>query len=79
MKYWLIFLDRNLQKVYVPGKQYEFVLNVHDEAQIECDESIAKEVAKIAEDSFNDVTEYLNFRIPIRGTADIGDTWAETH
>ena len=79
MKYWLIFLDRNLQEFYVPGKQYEFVLNVHDEAQIECDENIAKEVAQIAEDSFNDVTEYLNFRIPIRGTADIGDTWAETH
>jgi DNA polymerase I-like protein with 3'-5' exonuclease and polymerase domains len=79
MKYWLIFLDKNLQKEFEVGKHYEFVLNVHDEAQIECDEDIAERVAKIAEDSFNDVTEYLKFRIPIRGTADIGDTWAETH
>lgn len=92
MKYWLIFLDKNLQKEFTNSAtyknsswtestepQYEFVLNVHDEAQIECDEAIAERVAKIAEDSFNDVTEYLNFRIPIRGTADIGDTWAETH
>lgn len=79
MKYWLIFLDRNLQKEFEVGKQYEFVLNIHDEAQIECDEDIAERVAKIAEDSFNDVTEYLNFRIPIRGTADIGDSWADTH
>ena len=88
MKYWLIFLDRNLQKKYknsekvgtIPEKvQYEFVLNVHDEAQIECDEAIAEDVAKICEESFNDVTEYLNFRIPIRGTADIGDNWSQTH
>ena len=79
MKYWLIFLDRNLQKEFKQGVQYEFVLNVHDEAQIECDEGIAKRVAEICEKSFDDVTEYLDFRIPIRGTADIGDNWSQTH
>lgn len=79
MKVWLIFADQNLKKKYTAGSQYEFVLNVHDEAQVECDEDIAEDVAKILEDSFNNVTEYFNFRIPIRGTADIGDTWAETH
>lgn len=79
MKYYLIFLDQNLSKRFTTGKQYEFVLNVHDEVQIECDEDIAEEVAKIAEHSFQDVTERLNFRIPLRGSADIGDSWAETH
>jgi len=79
MKYYLVFLDRNLQAAYTAGKQYEFILNVHDEVQIECDESIAEEVAKICEKSFDDVTEYLGFRIPIRGTADIGDNWSQTH
>lgn len=79
MKYWLIFLDKNLSKEFEVGNQYEFVLNVHDEAQIECDEEIAERVAEIAEGSFNDVTKYLNFRIPIRGTADIGDNWSQTH
>ena len=79
MKYYLIFLDQNLAKKYKTGDQYEFVLNVHDEVQIECDEEIAEDVAKIAEASFDDVTKHLNFRIPLRGSADIGDSWAETH
>lgn len=79
MKYYLVFLDRNLSERFKTGKQYEFVLNVHDEVQIECDEDVAEEVAKIAEATFDDVTKYLGFRIPLRGSADIGNSWAETH
>jgi len=79
MKYYLIFLDRTLSSRFTAGKHYEFVLNVHDEVQIECDEEIAEEVARIAEETFADVTAYLKFRIPLRGTASIGNTWAETH
>jgi DNA polymerase I len=84
MKYYLIFLDKNLEKVYTNSSmsktpQYEFVGNIHDEVQIECDEGIAEEVAKIAEKTFEDVTTYLKFRIPLRGSAVVGDTWADTH
>ena len=79
MKYYLIFLDRNLSTVYKFGIDYEFVLNVHDEAQIECKEEIAENVAKICEDTFSDVTSYLKFRIPLRGSSAIGNNWADTH
>jgi DNA polymerase I-like protein with 3'-5' exonuclease and polymerase domains len=79
MKYYVIFLDRSLSARFTAGINYEFVLNVHDEVQIECDEEIADEVAKLAEGAFDDVTKYLKFRIPLRGTASIGNTWAETH
>lgn len=79
MKYYLIFLDRNLSAVYKFGIDYEFVLNVHDEAQIECKEEIAENVAKICEDTFSDVTSYLKFRIPLRGSSAIGNNWADTH
>ena len=79
MKYYLIFLDRRLAAKFTTGVQYEFVLNVHDEVQIECDEEIAEQVAKEAEDAFADVTTHLNFRIPLRGSAAIGNTWADTH
>lgn len=86
MKYYLVFLDKNLSKIFTNsatgdmlGIEYEFVLNVHDEVQIECDEGVATEVARICEATFDEVTEYLNFRIPLRGTADIGDSWADTH
>ena len=79
MKYYLIALDEMLQASYTPGKEYEFVLNVHDEVQIECDENIAQDVATTAQNAFDVVTELLNFRIPLRGTAAIGDSWADTH
>lgn len=79
MKYWLIASDEALQKKYVAGIDYEFVGNIHDEAQVECGWVIAEDVAKILEEAFNTVTEQLKFRIPIRGTADIGDNWNDTH
>ena len=79
MKYYLVILDENLSAKYTTGKQYEFVGNIHDEVQIECDEDIAEDVAKMASDAFEDVTKVLNFRIPLRGSADIGDSWKDTH
>jgi DNA polymerase I-like protein with 3'-5' exonuclease and polymerase domains len=80
MKYYNIFADRNFQKKgWVPGVNYEQILSVHDECQWEVDEDIAEEFAREAERSFDDVTEYLKFRIPIRGTADVGDNWSQTH
>jgi DNA polymerase I-like protein with 3'-5' exonuclease and polymerase domains len=79
MKYYLIFLDRSLSAVYKFGIDYEFVLNVHDEVQIECKEEIAENVAKICEDTFGVVTTYLKFRIPLRGSSAIGNNWADTH
>lgn len=79
MKYYLIALDQRLQRSFTAGLDYEFVLNVHDEVQIECDADIAERVAEAAELAFDDVTKQLNFRIPLRGTADIGDSWADTH
>ena len=79
MKYWLIFVDRNLSAKYKQGVQYEFILNVHDEAQVECDEEIAEDVAKVMSDTFAEVTDYLKFRLPIRGSSAIGNSWADTH
>ena len=84
MKYYLIELDKNLEKVYTNSgttttPDYEFVLNVHDETQIECKEGIAEDIAKIAVDTFEDITKLLNFRVPLRGKSEIGNSWADTH
>lgn len=84
MKYYLIELDKNLEKVYTNSgnsstPNYEFVLNVHDEVQIECDEGIAEEVARITKKTFEDITTLLNFRVPLRGNSVIGNSWADTH
>ena len=79
MKYWLIELDKQLQSKFIVGIDYEFVGNIHDEAQIECKEEYAEEIGKIASGAFDAVTEQLNFRIPLRGSYDVGDNWYDTH
>ena len=80
MKYWLIEYDKELQRRgFKPGKDYEYVLNIHDEAQVECREDIAEEVAKVAEGAFTTITEKLKFRIKLEGEAKIGSTWYDTH
>jgi len=88
MKYWLVEADARLSEKYenswtaqLSGAkvQYEFVGNIHDEAQAEVDEDISKEVAGILEEAFLTITPQLGFRIPLRGTADIGDSWYDTH
>ena len=79
MKYYLVFADRQLKSHFETGVQYEFVLNIHDEVQVECDSDIAEKVAEILEKAFEEVTSYLKFRIPLRGTAVVGNSWADTH
>lgn len=79
MKYYLVFLDKRLSKEFITGKQYEFILNVHDEVQIEVDEDIVDRVKFLCEDTFSLVTKYLKFKIPLRGTASVGTSWADTH
>jgi len=79
MKYWLIEYDKQLQQEFIVGDDYEFVLNVHDEAQVECKAEIAERVGEIAEKAFETVTENIGFRIKLEGEAKIGDNWYETH
>lgn len=80
MKKALVILDNQLQeKGYVPGSNYEFVANVHDEWQIECDEGIAESVGQMAADSIRLAGEALNLGCPLAGNYVIGKTWADTH
>jgi len=79
MKFWLIEYDKQLQKRFKVGEQYEFVLNIHDEAQVECDEDIAEQVGKIAEQAFETISDEIGFRIKLEGESKIGDTWYDTH
>jgi DNA polymerase-1 len=79
-KVWLIETDQALQKVgYVPGSDYEFVLNVHDEFSNECNEEIAEEVARITEECCQKAGEFFDFRIKLEGEAKIGYNWYDVH
>ena len=80
MKQALCLLDDILQQeCLVPGIDYEFVANIHDEFQIEVREDIAERVSKRAEQAMTRAGESFNFRCRIDGEAKIGRNWAETH
>lgn len=81
MKQALVILDGTLQRDlgFVPGVDYEFVANVHDEWQIEARPEIAQEVADAAKDAIRRAGEHFNFACPLAGNAEIGTCWAETH
>lgn len=76
MKEWLVVFDNHLRIGKYPAK---FVANVHDEVQIEVNETFAEDVAKIGVDCFDIVTANLSLRCPLAGDYKIGNNWAETH
>lgn len=71
--------NADLAKKYVYGKQYGFLVWYHDEFQVECDEDIAEDVAKICEDSIAWAGNYFKIPCPHLGNSDIGRNWWETH
>lgn len=74
MKYYVVQLYNNLQHL-----DFKLVGFIHDEVQIEIREDQAEEGARIAEDTFRQVTEQLNWRCLLEGEAKIGRTWNDTH
>jgi DNA polymerase I-like protein with 3'-5' exonuclease and polymerase domains len=80
MKVALVILDEKLQALgLVPGRDYEFVLNVHDEWQIETKEEHVETIGREAPAAIAAAGEKLGFRCPLAGNSQVGRTWAETH
>ena len=79
MKKALVILDADLRADYRQGKEYEFVLNVHDEWQVEADSAIADGVGRRSLDALRSAGEHFHFRCPIAGEYKTGRNWAETH
>jgi DNA polymerase I-like protein with 3'-5' exonuclease and polymerase domains len=89
MKYWSVEVDRVLQECGYENSDdvlhtdrehdYENVLNIHYEEQLEVKEDIAEHVSEIMSSAFNVVGEELHMNIRIDGEAQIGVNWKETH
>lgn len=80
MKKALQLLDKKLQSEgFVPGKDYEFVANSHDEWQIECLKKHAEVIGNHAVQAIRDAGEYFNFKCALDAQFQVGRTWAETH
>ena len=89
MKYWAVEVDDVLQEMGYENSDdvlhtdrthdYENVLNIHDEAQLEAKKEIAEEVAMVQRTAFNNVGRELKMNIRIDGEAKIGSSWKYTH
>ncbi|CAB4165416.1 bifunctional 3'-5' exonuclease/DNA polymerase [uncultured Caudovirales phage] len=80
MKRALVILDAKLRALgLVPGVDYEFVANIHDEWQIEAREQHAEAIGKAAKQAIVEAGEYYSFGCPLDGNYGIGTTWADTH
>lgn len=71
--------DAFIERGWEFGKDFAFVLNIHDEFQIEATEDIAQEVGKIAAKAIAHAGEAFGLRCPLAGSCDIGDKWSDTH
>lgn len=71
--------DAFLARGWEWGREFAFVLNIHDEFQIEAEETLAEEIGQIATDAIRRAAQAFNLRIPLSGSKDIGRSWAQTH
>lgn len=79
MKHALVILDDNLSMEIEPGRDYEFVMNAHDEWQIETTEQYAEGIGKNAVEAIKLAGAKFKFRCPLDGAYAVGKTWADTH
>ncbi len=80
MKRALIIMDTDMQATgLIPGRDYEFVANVHDEVQLEVSPQHVETIKEVLEQSIAKAGVFYNFRCPLKGNADHGLNWAETH
>ena len=76
MKQALVLLDKQLKSMKI---KYKFVVNVHDEWQLEVEESRAEEVGRLGTQAIVDAGVVLEMRCPLAGEFKVGNNWKETH
>jgi DNA polymerase-1 len=76
MKKALILLEQKLKYNKITHK---FVVNVHDEWQIETTERDADTVGKLGVWAIEEAGRHFNMRCPLTGEYRVGDNWRDTH
>lgn len=80
MKLALIILDKDLQAAgMIPGRDYEFVANVHDEAQAEVLPQHVETYKRLAIKALPQAGKQLGLKCPLKAEASAGQSWASTH
>lgn len=76
MKKALVMLDYHIKARKLDAK---FIGNIHDEIQMEVRADHAETVRWLSESCIAAAGKHFNLRCPLRGSAQIGDNWYETH
>lgn len=80
MKAALVIADWLLQaEGLVPGVDYELLLSIHDEYQMEARPDRAEQVGQILASAINAAGAFFNFRCPLAGEYKVGANWSDTH
>ena len=67
------------QRATKAGIDFKQVAVVHDEVQLEVEESRAEEIGKIYQQCFRDAGVFFKTFCPLEGEYKIGDNWEESH
>lgn len=89
MDYASCFMDSWLGKMYWDEKRRPYYLYkgkivrrigyMHDELEYECEEPIAKEIAKMIENAIKKAGEFLKIKVPLEGEGKVGRSWKDVH
>lgn len=82
MKAAIAIADKDLQLAgLIPGKDYEFIIWVYDELELEVtdDKIIVDKVKTIVENSIYKAGLFFNFPAPMLGNGKVGKSWSEVH
>jgi hypothetical protein len=80
MKHALVeFHDLLTKAGLVHGRDYAFMLNVHDEWQLECSPKHAEYIGRAGCLAITKAGEKLGVRLRLDGEYKVGNTWKETH
>lgn len=79
-KMWMVRLHEKLRAEGLrPGQDYEQVVWVHDELQIEHREGLGDVIGRASRAAIREAGEALNFRGTLEADYKTGRTWADTH
>ena len=80
-KKWIVLFEQNMIRAgYDHGKDFQFMVWVHDEEGIACrTREIAEDAVRIGQSSMREAQSYYGFRVQLDTEGKIGKNWAETH
>jgi len=76
---YVMLYERATERGWKWGKDWAYLVWMHDEVQCEVREDLAEEFASVAEQCITDAGEYYNIACRHEGESDIGLTWFDTH